>query len=352
MKKIMVAPLNWGLGHATRCIPIIHALLEQEFEVLLASDGSALHLLKKEFPDLESIELPSYSIKYPSKGSFFKWKMLSSLPRIYKAMIAEEKIVKEIAAKGEIDGIISDGRFGTRASQIPSVYITHQLNVLTGSTTYLSSKLHQRVIKKFDVCWVPDVNDAALNHSGVLGHLKESSFPIRYFGIVSRMKKTEKPITIDILALISGPEPQRTYFEKKLKKILEQSDKRIIIVRGIVEEEQIWTAHKNISIVNFMQSEELEETINKSELVISRSGYTTIMDLTILKKKVFFIPTPGQYEQEYLASRLKEQGITPFSKQKEFKLDMLNEVAVYKGLKSYTHTSEEFSKLFSIFHRE
>jgi len=346
----MVAPLNWGLGHATRCIPIIDALLEQNFEVLIASDSSSLLLLQKEFPNLESIELPPYRIKYPSNGSSFKWKMLFSLPHIYKTMIAEKKVVAEMVSRGAIDGIVSDGRFGVRSAEIPSVYITHQLNVLTGKTSFFSSKLHQRIIKKFDACWVPDVKDMALNHSGMLGHLKVSSFPVHYFGIVSRMKKIEQPISIDILALISGPEPQRTYFENQLKKILTQSDKRIVVVRGVVESEQKWTDHKNIRVVNFMESRELEATLNKSELVISRSGYTTIMDLAMLEKKALFIPTPGQYEQQYLAKRLNELGISPFCKQKEFKLDKLNAVAVYRGLKPYTYSSEEFSELFSIFH--
>lgn len=346
----MVAPLNWGLGHATRCIPIIRELLEAKFEVLIASDGSSLQLLKMEFPNLEFAELPSYNIQYTSRGRFFKWKMISSLPHIYRTMKAEERIVAKMAAKGMIDGVISDGRMGVRNQEIPSVYITHQLNVLTGSTSRLSSKLHQSIIKKFDACWVPDVKDMAMNHSGSLGHLNEPTFPVRYFGIVSRMKKDEQPTTIDILALISGPEPQRTLFEAQLKKILTQSDKKIVMVQGVVEGEQKWTEYENISVVNFMESEELALTINQSDLVISRSGYTTIMDLAVLEKKAFFIPTPGQYEQEYLAKRLNDLGIAPFCKQKDFKLDKLNAVPVYRGLRPYTHTSEEFSKLFSAFH--
>lgn len=346
----MVACLNWGLGHATRCIPIIQALQAKNFGVIIASEGSALRLLKKEFPHLESIELPSYNIKYPSNRRFFKWKMFFSLPHIHKTMKSEEKVIKKIISKQKISGIISDGCFGVRSKTIPSVYITHQINVLTGSTSFVSSKFHQRIIEKFDVCWVPDVNDSVLNLSGKLGHLKKTTFPVKYLGIISRMKKVQLPKSIDILVILSGPEPQRTYLEEKLLKTLEKSQKRILIVRGVVEEEQIWKNNKNLSIVNFMQSKELEDSINKSELIIARSGYTTIMDLAILEKKAFFIPTPGQYEQEYLAKRLKSLGIAPFCKQEKFKLERLNEVAVYHGLKSYTHPCEKFSSLFSLFH--
>ena len=345
----MVAPLNWGLGHATRCIPIINALLDHNFNVLIASDGNALRLLKKEFPKLESIELPSYDIRYPSRGSFFKLKMIASLPRLYKTKNTEKRAVREWVENNSIDGIISDGRFGIRVSGIPSVYITHQLNVISGSTTFISSWLHQKLIKKFDVCWVPDVNDIALNHSGKLGHLKKSSFPTKYFGIVSRMKKKPQPKQIDILAIVSGPEPQRSQFEAKLVEELENSKKSVVLVRGVMEDKQVWTTRGTMATVNFMQGEELANYINQSDLIISRSGYSTLMDLSLMERKAFFVPTPGQYEQEYLARRMKNLGIAPFCKQNKFNLSRLNEVSVYRGLKPYLHPCESFGSLFSFF---
>ncbi len=204
-KTILVAPLNWGFGHATRCIPIISALLEQNYNVLLASDGAALLLLQKEFPELESLELPSYNIKYPKKGEFFKMKILLKLPAIQKTISEEKKIIKNLVAEDRIDGIISDNRFGIRHKAIPSVIITHQLNVLTGNTTYFTSKIHQKIIKKFDACWIPDVDDIIMNLSGKLGHLKKNLFPVKYIGVLSRMKKKEIEKTIDILVLLSGP---------------------------------------------------------------------------------------------------------------------------------------------------
>lgn len=351
-KTILVAPLHWGLGHATRCIPIIKALLDHDFEVLLASDGSALLLLQKEFPQLESIELPSYNIEYPKKGSHFKWKILMKLPQIKKTMDAEKSIIKQLVKAGKIQGIISDNRFGVRNKDIPSVFITHQLNVLTGSTTIATSKIHQNIIKKFDACWVPDVQDSILNLSGKLGHLKREEFPIIYIDVLSRMKKKVVPKTTDILVLLSGPEPQRTILEEILKDSLKNIEKSILIVRGKVEKEQIWEDYETIKMVNFMASEELENAINASEIVISRSGYTTIMDLTVLEKKAFFIPTPGQYEQEYLAKRLKDLGIVPSCKQKKFKPEKLNKISLYKGLKSLSHPATNFSELFTLFERK
>jgi predicted glycosyltransferase len=348
-KTILVAPLHWGLGHATRCIPIIRSLKEQEFNVLLASDGAALLFLQKEFPDLESLELPSYNIRYPKIGRLFKWKMISLLPNIYQTMENEKKIIKKLVDEGRIQGIISDGRLGIRHPLIPSVFITHQLNVITGTTTFFSSRMYQKLIRKFDICWVPDIDHEILNFSGKLGRLKRDSISLSYMGILSRMTKMELPITIDILVLLSGPEPQRSILEEKLMKELANNTQRILIIQGIVESEQKWEQVRNISKVNFMQSEELEKTINKSEIVISRSGYSTIMDLAVLEKKVFFIPTPGQYEQEYLAKRLESLGIAPSSSQERFRLKDLNRVAVYKGLKPHADHNVEISSLFGLF---
>lgn len=345
----MVSPLHWGLGHAARCVPVIKSLQEHGYNVLLASDGAALLFLQNEFPELESMELPSYNIRYPKIGHFFKWKMISLLPSIYKTMEAEKEIMQKLVDEGRIHGVISDGRLGIRNTQIPSVFITHQLNVLTGSTTFISSRLYQKLIKKFDACWVPDTEHEILNLSGKLGRLNGSAIPVSYLGILSRMEKKELPMTIDILVLLSGPEPQRSLLELKLKKELAKSDKKVLMIRGVVEPEQKWEEMQNISIVNFMQTKELENAINQSEIVISRSGYSTIMDLAVLEKKAFFIPTPGQYEQEYLAKRLKAFGMVPSCAQDRFKLEELDKVAVYKGLTSYPNREVDISLFFSLF---
>lgn len=348
-KTILVAPLHWGLGHATRCIPIIRALLDSGFKVLIASDGQALLLLQKEFPNLDSLELPAYNITYPKKSIFFRWNMIQKLPQIQKTISEEKTLVDRLVEKGKIHGIISDNRFGVRNNSIPSVFISHQLNVLSGSTTFVSSKIHQNTIKKFTVCWIPDFEDATLNLSGKLGHLDYRPFQMEYLGILSRMQKKELPKTIDILVLLSGPEPQRSLLEKILKEELVKSDKKIVLIRGIIKEKQQWEDYENIKTVNFMMSTELEETINKSEVVISRSGYTTIMDLAKLEKNAFFIPTPGQYEQEYLANRLKNLGLVPSCKQDKFKMSELEKLKDYKGLKTLARETTKFSELFSLF---
>jgi uncharacterized protein (TIGR00661 family) len=349
-KTILVAPLYWGLGHAARCIPIINSLLENSFEVIIASDGGALLLLRKEFPELPYVELPSYEISYPRKGKNLKWKMLSRLPHIWRTMISEKNIIAKMVSEGRIDGIISDNRFGVHSKKVPSVYITHQLNVLTGSTSGLSSKIHQHIIKKFDECWVPDVS-GSVNLSGILGHLKQSFSHIKYIGPLSRMQKIELPLVYNVLAIISGPEPQRTIFESKLLETFSGTKLKTLVVRGVVETEQKTIQHKNLTIINYLQSRELEMAINESEIIVSRSGYTTIMDLAAINKKAFFIPTPGQYEQKYLAKRLKNLRIVPSCSQENFSMEKLEEIPMYTCLNALKF-ERDFRELFGLFESE
>ena len=214
-KKFLVAPLNWGLGHATRCIPIINGLIDNGFEPVIASDGVALELLKKEFPNVITFELPSYNIQYPEKGKNFKWKMITQIPKIISAVQNEQKAIAKILDTHKFDGIISDNRLGVYSKKVPSVFITHQLNVLSGRTTFITSKTHQKIIAKHKECWVPDF-ETEPNFSGNLSHLGNNSFKLKYIGILSRLKPSKVQIKYNLLVLLSGPEPQRTLLENKL----------------------------------------------------------------------------------------------------------------------------------------
>ncbi len=346
-KRILVAPLNWGLGHATRCIPLINALIAHNFQPVIASDGIALDLLRKEFPKLENVELPSYQITYPKKGQFFKLRLLQNTPKIVKAIKAEKNAIAEIVEKFQIDGIISDNRLGAYHKQVPCVFITHQLKVLSGNTTWLSTKLHQKIIKRFSECWVPD-NIGEPNLSGKLGHVHIYELPIKYIGPLSRFEKTDAQPVYEILVLLSGPEPQRTLLETKLVSELKQFRGKVLIVKGIIEQTQIISEEKNVTTYNYMTSLQLQNAINESHLVISRSGYTTIMDLTKLSKNAFFIPTPGQFEQEYLAKRLDENKLVASCSQKEFSLDQLDRVNDYSGLSAMNYELN-YKRLFRLF---
>jgi len=349
-KRILVAPLNWGLGHATRCIPIINALIEHGFEPVLASDGASLNLLKKEFPDLIHLELPSYNISYSKYGFLLKWHLFKNLSKLVIAVYKEKKIVQNIIKSHQIKGIISDNRFGVYSTKktIPSVYITHQLKVYSGITTWLTTKIHHQIIKKFDECWIPDFENIP-NLGDKLSHVKSQHLNLKHIGVLSRFSKKQKASSLyDIMVLLSGPEPQRSILEKKILAEFKDYNRPVILVRGVVETTQTKTETKNLTIYNFLTSVELENAIESSDLIVSRSGYTTIMDLAILGKKSFFIPTPGQTEQEYLAKRLANLNIAPYCKQNKFKIEKLKEINNYKGFSSFKKETN-FETLFRLF---
>ena len=346
-KRILVAALNWGLGHASRCIPIIRALEKEDFIPVIASDGPALLLLKKEFPSIEYHELCSYNIRYTKRAEFLKLKLLLKTSQILKAISKENKQTADIVNSDHISGIISDSRFGVRDPGVWNVFITHQLTVLSGSTTFISTKLHQMYLRKFDECWIPD-SARQKNLSGILGHSENFQHQLKYIGALSRFQKKNVPAENDILLLLSGPEPQRSLLEKLFLKEFAESDKKILLVRGVMEKTEPLQQKGTIRIMPYLLSEDLEDIINSSELIIARSGYSTVMDLSRMEKQAFFIPTPGQYEQEYLAARLKNLGIAPFCKQEDFNLHRLNELKHYSGLKNMTPTAN-FKSLFSLF---
>jgi len=336
------------LGHATRCIPIINALIEANFTPVIASDGIALEFLRKEFPELKFYNLPSYKISYSNNSKRFKWHLLFKIPTIISSVNKEYKAVQQLIEKEQISGIISDNRFGVYSKKVPSVYITHQLKVFSESTTWITSKIHQKIIQKFNECWIPDVASKT-NLSGELSHIKFNKIPIKYLGVLSRLKKNNIQKKIDILVLLSGVEPQRSLLESKIIRELTNFKGKILLIRGVLNASEI-KIPSNFTVINYVLGDKLQKAINQSKLVIARSGYSTIMDLMVLNANAFFIPTPGQFEQEYLAKSLFEKYKIPFVKQSDFKL------ATIKNLNEKSKFGEYSSKLdleiFSLFQRK
>lgn len=341
----MVAPLNWGLGHATRCIPIINAIIENGDCPIIASDGQALKLLKKEYPSQTFITLPSYGVTYASEGQNLKLKMLKDSPKIWMAIRNEQKMLTKIIQDHDIVGIISDNRLGLYSSCIPSVIITHQLQVLSGNTTWLSTQLHLHYIKKYDYCWIPDV-DHIENLAGKLSYNDDNEIEKVFLGPLSRFKNTGNyQKKYDLLVLLSGPEPQRGILEKKLLKELKNYTGKVLFIAGKVEKNQKFEKKGALTYYNYLCTDGVQKALDRSEMVLSRSGYTTVMDLQKMDKKAFFIPTPGQFEQEYLAELLDQKGIVPYATQENFTIDMLSRVEQYKGLGSIQSSTTSISSI-------
>ena len=319
--RILIAPLEWGLGHATRCIPIINELLAQHCEVFIAAEGATFYLLKEEFPALNFLPLMGYRMKYSRKKYFLPWKLLSQFPKIAFTINKEHQWLKKIVKENKIDAVISDNRFGMYHKKVPSVYITHQLLIKTGNsfTEKIAQRIHYYFIKKYNECWVPDFEVNGL--AGDLSHPQKLPGKIKYIGALSRFKLNSVEKKYDLLVSISGPEPQRTIFEDQVLKELSTYGGKVLFIRGLPENnETLKNENTLLEIKNHLSAEQLNEAIPASAMVISRCGYTTIMDLVKLQKKAILVPTPGQTEQEYLAKYLMENKMFYTINQKDFVL--------------------------------
>jgi uncharacterized protein (TIGR00661 family) len=319
--QILIAPLEWGLGHATRCIPIINELINQNCEVYIAAEGATYYLLKQEFPDLTFLSLAGYGMKYSRKKNFLPWKILTQFPKIAFTIYNEHQWLKKTVKKYKIDGIISDNRFGMYHTKIPSVYITHQLLIKTGNslTESIAQRIHYYFINKFKECWVPDYEANGL--AGELSHPKKLPDSIKYLGALSRFELINSDKKYDLLVSISGPEPQRTIFEEQLLNELKVYTGKVLFIRGLPDNSQeLKIENPSVEIKNHLCASELNAATQQSGIVLSRCGYTTIMDLIKLQKKAVLVPTPGQTEQEYLAAYLLEKKIFYTTNQKDFDL--------------------------------
>ncbi len=330
---ILVAPLDWGLGHATRSVPVIKALIARGCEVMLAADGRAGSLLQKEFPGLRLLYLKGYHMHYSRKGSWMSLILLLQLPKVLYRIWKEHAWLKKVIKEYPVDAVISDSRPGLYHTSVHSIYITHQLKIKTGGrfTEWLFQRFHYRFINRYNECWVPDYNEGVslagqLSHPGSL-----PSVPVKYTGPVSRFELFPAEKKYGLLIILSGPEPQRSILENILLKDLGQPGERVLLVRGLPEETSTLAAPSpDVEIVNHLPAPALNLAILQSGIIISRTGYTTVMDLIKLQKKAILIPTPGQTEQEYLSGHLSGMGLFLCIPQRLFSLsDALKKAAVF-----------------------
>ncbi len=395
-KKVLVCPLDWGLGHATRCIPIIRELKKNGAEVIIAGDGQSLELLKQEFPDLVTITLRGYNIKF-SRISLPV--ILKLIPRVLFKIISEHRRVKEIIRNHQVDVLISDNRYGLWNREAYTVFITHQPNIITPQRVQFAAPLLRTItrwfINKYNECWIPD-SAGEENLSGKLSHGYPLPANTRFIGLLSRFEEykestvstentgifyknnlvsTDKSVseltsTYSIIAILSGPEPQRTIFEKRVIDQLSQIPDRSLVIRGIAKSSNIDAPKEdtdvfrmrlntsdsitsgsvpNISIVNHLKANEMFSVLKNAAVVICRGGYSTLMDLCFTGNKVICIPTPGQTEQEYLAEKGAQEMKCVKAEQESFSInDCLTKIHSIKGYQikqADIHYKDEIKRL-------
>lgn len=308
--RVFIAPLNWGLGHASRCVPLVRRYLAAGDEVVLGGDGDSLLLLRHHFPNLRVLPLAPLRLTY-SSGNSQVGAMLRAIPRLIRFSIRDHRLLRRCLVQEHFDLVISDNRFGLFSGQTKCVYITHQLHILLPRPwQWLSpfiSRLHAAVYRHFAEVWIPDTPDHTL--SGILSTPVSSRTPVRYIGALSRfagcadMHIRSPYADFDVVAVLSGLEPQRTMLENAILKRYDNVPQRVLIIRGKPDCPHTCITHANITLIPYLDDTNLAVALLTARHIIARSGYSTIMDFHALGilPRAELIPTPGQPEQEYLA---------------------------------------------------
>ena len=318
-QRILVAPLDWGLGHATRCAVLIDRWLEEGHEVILASNGRSAAWLQQRYPKLEVLtDIPDYAVTYPSAGSMAVH-FAKQLPRLIRVVRDEHRWLERIVTERNIDSVYSDNRYGLHHQRVPCTLITHQLYVrVPWWSKALVHGICNRYLKRFQSIWVPDY-EKGNTLSGALSHGGSWDDRVQYIGPLSRFAVPERsrraaPVAGSavaersrglarpprLVARISGPEPTRSAFEQRLRRLLIETGHAALLILGRPDK-ATHEVHSDLTIINHLPDEQLADALTQAELVICRSGYSTIMDLEALDVRALLVPTPGQTEQEYLA---------------------------------------------------
>lgn len=310
--KVIYGICSWGLGHATRSLPVMRKLADENNDLTIISNGRSLELLKRELGEnIEYVDMPDYPMLLSENSRQFMAKSMIYWPLFIRKMQSGLSQLTKMLKTRKCDLIISDGRYDIYSKKIPSFFISHQMRIMNPLRIHLletgSEIFNLFFFKRFRGVIVPDYNEDDL--SGDLSHnlKKIDEKKIHYVGALSDFKKKETKKDIEYLISISGPEPQRTMLEKKLLSQVDQLEGNIVMTLGKTEGAGN-ISRENIKVYSFLTKEKREDFLNRTKLVVSRSGYSTIMDLALTGTKALMTPTPGQIEQEYLSQYHNEKG--------------------------------------------
>ena len=383
---VLIAPLDWGLGHATRCIPLIRALERAGHTVVACASGAGARLLRAEFPHLTVEDVPGHAMTYTKNRALLPLWLLAQLPLFLLGAWREGRAARRLCRRHGAGLIIADGRYGFRAPEVPAVFVTHQLGIVPPGPVWVRAalapllrRLNARALTRFAEVWVPDF-DGSPNLSGALGHPAPrthtgpgtsrgsgrpgaSGLRVSYIRPLCRFRPVEAPWgsapvprplapraeadlpvppragppapgavpaapTIDILALVSGPEPQRSLFEKALRSALAALPGTHVLVRGVpgpaggagqdsgTGAGSCVVRQGTLTVFDHVSGAQLAVWLEAAGHVVCRSGYTTMMELAgVAKANVLLVPTPGQPEQEVLAVHARRMGFAAWQDQ-------------------------------------
>ena len=310
--KLFYAVLNMGLGHASRSLPILREFIQKEWNVLLGSNGRALEFLRNELPEIPFVETPQYNIEYSQNG-FMAPKLLAQAPRLLKKIDEEQAFCQKIVSDFEPDLIFSDHCYGMYHRRVASYFLSHQIffelprgfNLFSGAAAKFNLKFHEKYSKVI-IPDFPSENGGLI--SGKLSRLPaQNAQKYFYGGPLSSIPKLDCEESIDLLVSISGPEPQRTVFEKKILDQIDYIPGKKVVVLGKSESLALLKDEPGLKVYSHVPREKMITLFNCADLIVSRPGYSTLMELAETGKQALLVPTPGQTEQLYLAEHIMKK---------------------------------------------
>jgi UDP:flavonoid glycosyltransferase YjiC (YdhE family) len=320
VQKVLICPLDWGLGHTTRIIPIVRCYLENGYQVILGGSGTSGELLRNSFPALTFVSIPSPVIRYTAIRRYLPLMLLLQIPAMVFYAIKENRLLKRIVNELAINIVVSDNRYGLFCQQAHCIFITHQVSpVLPGFLRWAEYPVYRFIrilIQQYDECWIPDFPDPDNNLSGILSHRFRLPRNARFIGPLSRfipstVPRSKEPLcAYELLIILSGPEPQLSILFKKLLKLVCKTTYRTLIITGYNLDYLTVdiSDYPSLTIMPDLDPRILGIILEQAKRIICRSGYSGIMDLIYLNKTALLVPTPGQSEQEYLARYLTGKG--------------------------------------------
>ena len=336
-KAVCISPLDWGLGHATRCISLIRSFESLDYKIYIASESKQEVILREAFPTATFLHLKGYRIWYTKNNALFILGIMIQIPKIVAAIFNEYFWLKRTAKKYQFDLIVSDNRFGFFHKKIKNVFITHQLELQTpfAWSTRLNQAITYSIINKYTACWIADMKPPH-NLSGDLANPKKlPNTPIWYMNCLSRLQEVASLNLVNennqegncFLGIVSGPEPQRTLLENILWEQGNALGERFVVLAGLPDKQSYHKKTTKGALYHHLNGAALKKEIKKAEYIICRGGYTTLMELIPFQKKLIFIPTPGQTEQAYLGKYWQSKKWAICFSQAEFDLKIAIEQA-------------------------
>ena len=293
-QNILFSALNWGYGHVMRSLVLLKKLVKQGNKLYVVGTDEQITLFKTEGLEASYIHQEGYPFQFGGNGNF-SLDLFKNLSALKQHFVREQKNVEQLCADFAIDLVIADQSLGVFSRKVPSILITHQLNLPLSWWEKPAQAFYNKQLKNFQQIWIPD--QAPPNN--LAGRLSETNRKnVTYIGWLSRFTEIPKvDKQFDVGVLVTGPQPYAQQFFEEMCKRFENSPEKVFIIYNGTN----LRTHKNIVIFQHQATAEMAELLCSAKLLITRSGYSTLMDLYALGiRNVELHATPGQAEQLYL----------------------------------------------------